>query len=110
MKKITLSIGIIASVLCLNAQDTSRIAIKGNTIFEWDWKTGALIKEYKYKNSFFTEVDTNNVLNLWLFDLIDRKRVVITTYPSGKLGIDTLKSKNNHYFSKKGPLKIEVKQ
>ena len=110
MKKITLSIGLIASVLCSNAQDTSKIAIKGNTVFEWNYKTGHLIREYKYKKSFFTQINENNVLNLWLYDKIDRNRVVITTYPNGKTSIDTLKSKDNMYFSKLGPFRIEIKE
>tara|TARA_R100001082_G_C4265304_1_gene117330 strand:- start:105 stop:437 length:333 start_codon:yes stop_codon:yes gene_type:complete len=108
MKKITLSAGLIAGIMFSNAQDTIKTMVSTNFIFEWDWKTGALIKDYRYNGSFSKNIKENQVLCLWLFDDIDNTRVVTTIFPSGKTTKDTLISKDNQYFSPIGPFRIKI--
>ena len=111
MKKLTLSVGLIASLMCSKAQDTIEIAVTPKYIFEWDNKYSIKpSKEYEYIGSFFIEIGENEVLCLWLYDKENKTREVIMTFPSGFVRKNVFNSKNNKYFSPIGPLKVEVKQ
>ena len=56
------------------------------------------------------EIEKNQVLCLWLYDKIDKTRVVITTFPNGSIKRNIFNSKDAYYFSPIGPFTIEVKQ
>ena len=65
-------------------------------------------KEY-YKGIAFIEVGYNEVLCLHLYDKKTSKRKVTITYPDGEQVVQRLDSKDNVYYSKVGPLTVDVK-
>ena len=109
MKKITLSVALLASVLTAKAQDTICTMVKVNEVLEFNYKTSEIIKRESYKGIVFIEVGYREVLCLHLYDEKRNKRKVIVTYPSGKQIVDRLKSRDNVYFTQIGPLTVEVK-
>ena len=74
MKKITLSIGLLAGILSANAQDTTCTYFKGKRVLEFDYQTSEIIYEVEQKKRFYDiEVKYGDVLCL---DLSDKKRKV----------------------------------
>ena len=109
MKKITLSVALLASMLTAKAQDTICTMVKGNEVLEFNYQTSEVIEREDYKGIVFIEVKDGEILCLHLYDKVKRKRKVTITYPDGEQVIDKLDSKNNVYFSQIGPLTVDVK-
>ena len=109
MKKITLSVALLASVLTAKAQDTICTMVKTDQVLEFNYKTSEVVNREDYKGIVFIEVKDGEVLCLHLYDEKRNKRKVIVTYPSGKQIVDKLKSRDNVYFTQIGPLTVEVK-
>ena len=109
MKKITLSVALLASVLTAKAQDTICTMVKMDEVIEFEFKTSEVISREDYKGIVFIEVKNGEVLCLHLYDKVRRKRKVTTTYPDGEQVVQKLDSKSNVYFSQIGPLTIDVK-
>ena len=109
MKKITLSVALLASVLTAKAQDTICTMVKMDEVIEFDFKTSEVISREDYKGIVFIEVKNGEVLCLHLYDKVRRKRIVTTTYPNGEQVVHKLDSKSNVYFSQIGPLTVDVK-
>ena len=109
MKKITLSIALLTSVLTAKAQDTICTMVKMDEVIEFEFKTSEVISREDYKGIVFIEVKNGEVLCLHLYDKVRRKRKVTTTYPDGEQVVQKLDSKSNVYFSQIGPLTIDVK-
>ena len=109
MKKITLSVALLASVLTARAQDTICTMVKMDEVIEFEFKTSEIISREDYKGIVFIEVKDGEVLCLHLYDKVKRKRKVIVTYPNGEKFVDKLDSKDNVYFSKVGPLTVDIK-
>ena len=109
MKKITLSVALLASVLTAKAQDTICTMVKVDEVLEFNYKTSEIIKRESYKGIVFIEVGYREVLCLHLYDGKRRKREVITTYPNGEQSAQRLQSKDDVYYSEVGPLTVEVK-
>ena len=109
MKKLTLSIGLVAGILSASAQDTTCTYFKGKRVIEFDYQTSEIIYETKQKTRYYDiEVKYGNVLCLDLSDEKSRTRRVITTFFDGSSREDTLDSKDNIYFSPKGVTKVSV--
>ena len=109
MKKITLSIGLVAAILSAKAQDTTCTYFKGKRVLEFDYQTSEILYEVEQKTRYYDiEVKYGNVLCLDLSDEKNRTRKVITTFFDGKTKTDILTSKNNVYFSLQGTTKISV--
>ena len=109
MKKLTLSIGLLAGILTSNAQDTTCTYFKGKRVIEFDYQTSEIIYETKQYDRFYDiEVKYGDVLCLDLSDEKTRTRKVITTFFDGSTREDTLDSKDNIYFSPQGVTKVSV--
>ena len=87
MKKITLSIGLLAGILSANAQDTLKYVIETKESFE------------------FKACD--KVIHLHLNDKKNRLRKVFLTYPDGKVYYHIVESKDNYYWFDKN-VKIRI--
>ena len=109
MKKITLSVALLASVLTAKAQDTICTMVKVDEVIEFNYQTSEVIDRENYKETVFIKVGYREVLCLHLYDKVKRKRKVTVTYPSGEQIVQRLQSKGNIYYSQIGPLTVEVK-
>ena len=109
MKKITLSVALLASVLTAKAQDTICTMVKTDQVLEFNYKTSEVVNREYYSGIVFIEVKDGEVLCLHLYDKVKRKRKVTTTYPNGEQVVQKLQSKDNVYFTKIGPLTVDVK-
>ena len=109
MKKITISIALLTTMLTTKAQDTICTMVKTDEVIEFEYKTSTIINRENYKGVVFIKVKRGEVLCLHLYDKIKRKRKVIVTYPNGEKFVDKLDSKDNVYFSKVGPLTVDIK-
>ena len=109
MKKITLSVALLASVLTAKAQDTICTMVKVDEVLEFNYKTSEVIEREDYKGTVLIEVGYREVLCLHLYDKKRNKRKVTTTYPDGHRHVQRLQSKDNVYYSEVGPLTVEVK-
>jgi len=109
MKKLTLSIGLVAAVLSAKAQDTTCTYFKGKRVLEFNYQTSEVLYEVEQNNRFYDiEVKYGNVLCLDLSDDKNRTRKVITTFFDGSTQEDVLDSKDNVYFSPQGTTKVSV--
>ena len=109
MKKITLSIGLVAAILSAKAQDTTCTYFKGKRVIEFDYQTSEIIYEMEQKTRYYDiEVKYGDVLCLDLSDKKNRLRKVIITYFNGETRTDVLDSKDNVYFSPQGTTKVSV--
>lgn len=110
MKKLTLSIGLIAAMLSSNAQDTTCTMVQQSRIIEFDYKTNEIINIAPVNGSYFISIRKGEVCVLHLYDKIHAKRVIITTFPDNSQLNNTFNSKSNVYYSPVGPCIVEVKQ
>jgi hypothetical protein len=109
MKKITLSIGLLAGILTSNAQDTTCTYFKGKRVIEFNYQTSKIIYEVEQNSRFYDiEVKYGDVLCLDLSDEKKRTRKIITTFFDGSTQEDILDSQDNVYYSPQGAVKISV--
>lgn len=109
MKKITISVALLASVLTLKAQDTTCTYFTGKRVIEFDYKMDTVLYEQEQTTKFFEiKVKYGDVLCLDLSDEKSRVRKVITTFFDGETITQVLDSKNNVYYSPKGTAKVSV--
>ena len=109
MKKITLSIALVAGIMSAKAQDTTCTYFKGKRVLEFDYQTSEVIYEVEQTNKFYDiTVKYGNVVCLDFSDNKLRVRKVITTFFDGSLQETILDSKNSVYFSPPGVSKISV--
>ena len=109
MKKITLSIGLVAAILSAKAQDTTCTYFTGKRVLEFDHQTNEIIYEVKHKAKFYDiEIKYGNILCLDLSDKKDKVRKVITTFFDGTTRTDILDSGDNVYYSPLGAKKVSV--
>jgi len=109
MKKLTLSIGLMAAILSANAQDTTCTYFKGKEVYEFDYQMDTILWWDEQITKFYDiEVKYGNVLCLDLSDDKKRVRKVITTFFDGTTRQDVLDSKNEVYFTPQGVTKVSV--
>ena len=109
MKKLTLSIGLVAAVLSAKAQDTTCTYFKGKRVLEFNYQTSEVLYEVEQNSRFYDiEVKYGDVLCLDLSDDKNRTRKVITTFFDGSTQEDILNSKNHVYYSPQGTTKVSV--
>ena len=109
MKKITLSVALLAAVLTAKSQDTVCTYFTGDRVFEFDFKTSEPIHENLHETKYYTvEVGYRQVLCLDLSDQKKGARKVVTTYPDGTKFVAVLNSKDKVYYTGFGPLKVKV--
>ena len=109
MKKITISIALLASVLTLKAQDTTCTYFTGKEVIEFDYKMDTVLNRTEQTTKFYDiDVGYGNVLCLDLSDNKSRVRKVITTFIDGTSVVQVLDSGNDVYYSPKGTAKVSV--
>ena len=109
MKKLTLSIGLVAAILSAKAQDTTCTYFKGKRVLEFNYQTSEVLYEVEQNSRFYDiEVKYGDVLCLDLSDDKNRTRKVITTFFDGSMQEDILDSKDNVYYSPQGTTKVSV--
>ena len=109
MKKLTLSIGLVAAILSAKAQDTTCTYFKGKRVIEFDYQTSEIIYEVKQKKRFYDiEVKYGDVLCLDLSDKKRKVRKVITTFFDGTTRVDILDSGDDVYYTPRGTVKVSV--
>jgi len=109
MKKLTLSIGLVAAILLAKAQDTTCTYFTGKRVVEFDYQMDTILYEQKQTTKFFDiEVKHGNVLCLDLSDHKNRVRKVIITFFDGTTRQDILDSKDEVYFTPQGVTKVSV--
>ena len=109
MKKITLSIGLLAGILTSNAQDTTCTYFTGKRVIEFDYYTSEILYEKPHNSKYYSvDIVYGNTLCLDFSDEKTRTRKVITTFFDGTFREDILDSKNNVYYSPRGAVKVQV--
>ena len=109
MKKLTLSIGLVAAILSTKAQDTTCTYFTGKRVIEFDYQMDTILWWEEQTTKFYDiEVKYGNTLCLDLSDDKNRVRKVITTFFDGTTREDILDSKNEVYYSPRGVSKVSV--
>ena len=109
MKKITLSIALVAAILSAKAQDTTCTYFEGKTVHEFDYDMDTILYTNHNEDKYYDiTVKYGDVLCLDLSDQKNRVRKVIITYFNGETRTDILDSENNVYYSPKGTTKVSV--
>jgi hypothetical protein len=109
MKKITLSIGLMAAILSTKAQDTTCTYFKGEKVYEFDYQMDTILYWEEQTTKFYDiNVEYGDVLCLDLSDDKKRVRKVITTFFDGTTREDMLDSQNEVYYSPRGVVKVSV--
>ena len=109
MKKLTLSIGLLAAIMSAKAQDTTCTYFTGKRVIEFDYQMDTILYEQEQTTKFFDiEVKYGDVLCLDLSDHKNRIRKVITTFFDGSTRQDILDSKDEVYFTPQGVTKVSV--
>ena len=109
MKKLTLSIGLVAAILSAKAQDTTCTYFKGKKVLEFDFQTSEIIYEVKQKTKYYDiTVKYGDVLCLDLSDDKKRFRKVVTTFIDNSTREDILNSTQKVYYSPRGTVKVSV--
>jgi len=109
MKKLTLSIGLVAAILSAKAQDTTCTYFKGKEVYEFDYQMDTILWWEEQTTKFYDiEVKYGNVLCLDLSDKKNRTRKVITTFFDGTKRQDILDSKDEVYYTPRGVVKVSV--
>jgi hypothetical protein len=109
MKKLTLSIGLVAAIMSAKAQDTTCTYFTGKRVIEFDYQMDTILYEQEQTTKFFDiEVKYGDVLCLDLSDHKNRVRKVITTFFDGSTRQDILDSKDDVYYSPRGVVKVSV--
>ena len=109
MKKLTLSIGLVAVILSAKAQDTTCTYFTGKRVIEFNYQTSEYLYT-KIQTSKYQEINIKygDVLCLDLSDEKNRTRKVITTFFDGDTTVNILDSKQVVYFSPQGATKVSV--
>ena len=110
MKKVTLSVALLASVLTLKAQDTVCTMVRPHEVVEFNYQTNEIISRYDNKKTTIIEVGYQEILCLHLYDKKPRVRKIITTFFDGEITVNVLDSKDNTYYSPLGASKVEVRR
>ena len=109
MKKLTLSIGLLAGILTSNAQDTTCMYFNKERVIEFNYKTNEIINDTLQTEKYFDiKVKHGDVLCLDLNDETFRMRKVIITCLDGVKQTRVLDSKDDIYYTPLGVVKVSV--
>jgi hypothetical protein len=109
MKKLTLSISLVAAIMSAKAQDTTCTYFTGKRVIEFDYQMDTILYEREQTAKFFDiAIKYGNILCLDLSDHKNRVRKVITTFFDGSSREDILDSKDEVYFTPQGVTKVSV--
>ena len=109
MKKIILSVALVASVLATKAQDTLCTYFTGKDVYHFDYQQDTILSVDEQTTRFYeVNLKYGDVLCLDLSDYKDKVRKVITTFFDGTTRIDILDSGNDVYYTPRGTVKVSV--
>tara|TARA_R100000458_G_scaffold54198_1_gene57070 strand:+ start:929 stop:1285 length:357 start_codon:yes stop_codon:yes gene_type:complete len=109
MKKITLTIGLIATILSTKAQDTTCTMFHKKEVLEFNYYTDEITSKDLHVSKYYDiNVNYGDVLCLHLYDQKNRTRKVIITFFDGSTSEEVLESKSNVYYSPQGATKVSV--
>jgi len=109
MKKLTISIALVAGIMSAKAQDTTCTYFTGKRVVEFNYYTSKILYD-TVQNSKYYEINIKygDVLCLDLSDDKSRTRKVITEFFDGSTAEQILDSKDNIYYSPRGATKVYV--
>ena len=109
MKKLALPIALVFGFTFANAQDTTCTYFTGKNVIEFDYYTSEILYETKQNSRYYDiKVKYGDVLCLDLSDHKNRVRKVKITFFDGESITETVKSKDNVYYSPRGTAKVSV--
>ena len=109
MKKITITVGLVAAMLSTKAQDTTCTMFHKKEVLEFNYYTNEIISQDLHTNKYYDiNVNYGDVLCLHFYDKKSRIRKVITTFFDGSTNAQVLDSKDYVYFSLPGATKVSV--
>ena len=109
MKKITLSIGLVAAMFTAKSQDTLCTYFTGDHVFHVDYQQDTILSHEWIKAGFYeVNIKYGDILRLDLNDKKSRIRKVITTLFDGSTRTDILNSEDDIYFTPRGTVKVLV--
>ena len=109
MKKLTLTAGLIASMLSASAQDTLCTYFKDKHVFHFDYQTDTILRvEIQKEKYYHINLKYGDVLCLDLSDDKLRVRKVISTFFDGSMSTQVLDSKHRVYYTQRGVVKVSV--
>ena len=107
MKKLTLSIGLLAGILTSNAQDTTCFLFKDSLVYSFDAKNELKITK-KFKEQFYNiKVNKKNILGVDLYDEKVCVRLITLIYKDNSQETFLLDSFDKTYYF--GPNVQQVK-
>ena len=109
MKKLTLSVALLASALALKAQDTTCTYFTGKEVYEFDYYADTILYiDRQYTKYYNINVKEGNVLCLHLSDRKNKLRKVTIEYSNGEVVYKVLNSKEHVYYTKPGAVRVRV--
>ena len=109
MKKITITVGLVAAMLSTNAQDTLCTYFTGKDVYHFDYQQDTILSISKQTAKFYeVNLTYGDVLCLHFDDNKSRVRKVITTFHDGETVSEVLDSKGYVYYSARGVVKVLV--
>ena len=109
MKKITLSVALLASVLATKAQDTLCTYFNGKDVYEFNYYTNEITGQDEQTTRFYEiNLKYGEVLCLDLSDDKQRVRRIVTTFFDGYTHDTILDSKDDVYYTAPGVTKVLV--
>jgi len=109
MKKLTLSVALLASALALKAQDTTCTYFTGKEVYEFDYYADTILYiDRQYDKYYSINIQKGNVLCLHLSDRKNRLRKVTIEYYDGEVVYNVLNSKEYVYYTKPGAVRVRV--
>ena len=109
MKKLTLSVGLLAGILTSNAQDTTCTYFTGKRVIEFNYYTSEILSEVEQNSKYYEiNIKYGDVPCLDLSDEKNSLRRVIVEFFDGSTIVDALDSKNSVYYSPRGAVKVLV--
>ena len=110
MKKLTLTIGLVATMLTAKSQDTTCTMVTKDEVIKFNYYTDDILRYRDHtEGSVFIDLTYNQVECLHLFDEVKRYRTIVLTFDDGTQVSNVVESKSNIYFIT-GPVRIEVKR
>ena len=109
MKKLTISIALVAGIMLAKAQDTTCTYFVGKRVVEFNYYTSKILYD-TVQNSKYYEINIKygDVLCLDLSDNKSRTRKVIVKFFDGSTAEQVVDSKDNVYYSPRGAVKVYV--
>ena len=109
MKKITITIGLVAAMLSTKAQDTTCTMFHKKEVLEFNYYTNEIISQDLHTSKYYDiNVNYGDVLCLHFSDEKQRVRRVVTTFFDGHTTDTILDSKDDVYYTTLGVTKVLV--